>query len=595
MSNFTVFQSSISALLANNQALSVAANNIANVNTEGYSRQRIVMTAENPQVVGGLELGRGVTVATVERVFDAFVDLRLASAAQDAGKHSVMSQQLKQIDTIFNELGVNGIGSFMDEFFNAWQEVSNDPSSTTARQDLLNKSNTMTEQFNSVASLLEQERDLIDAAVETTVTKINDYATEIANLNERIKNDTGQSLTLRDERMQKVRELSGLVDTVYFETSQGEFNVTIAQGMPLVTNVTASTLSVQADVSNDNHYEINLIVGNGAATDITDRVNGGELQGLLDIRDTSLPSYQDRLNELAYELATEVNALHSSGYTLNGTTSVNFFTDVTTAAASTTLLTDLRNTAGTHLDVSSGNTITVAGSVGGTAFSANWAVSSTSTLGDIVTFIQNTLRGVADADLTETAVLQADGSIRVTSDATHAITNLTATIAGNTTFNTAFTWPVNIAAGGGTGDSTDLRGEIGNAAASIALHASVDGVPRNIAAASSSGSLPGGNAVALTIAALRTGSISFLSGDTTFSAFYGDLVGLVGSDTATNVNQSKFSDDVFTQARNQRDNVSGVSVEEEQLNLIRYQSAFEAASKLISVADRILEQLVNIV
>ncbi|EKD42164.1 MAG: hypothetical protein ACD_73C00294G0002 [uncultured bacterium] len=205
--------------------------------------------------------------------------------------------------------------------------------------------------------------------------------------------------------------------------------------------------------------------------------------------------------------------------------------------------------------------------------------------------LQTKIRAAGDG--TETVTVQADGSLRVTAGAT-AISGLTMSITGKATFNTAFTFPTPIAIAG-TGDSDTLTaGASSHAASLISLDSAVDGTPDSIAASDSSADLPGGNAIAISLAGLQSDLLSFSSGTTTFAGFYGDLLANIGSDSRSAQNKSEFAQSVFQQAELQRERISGVSLEEEQLNLIKYQTAFQAASRLVSVAADILKTLVEL-
>jgi len=590
--NFTVFQSAISALAANSQALSVTSNNIANVNTPGYSREEVVLATRPAQVIGGLELGLGVSVEKTQSVVDAFSELGLANATSAEAQTDKQSTNLQQVESVFNELGTNGLSSYINDFFNASQEVASDPSSVTARNDLLNKASIAVDRFHTLSNSLQNSQSLIDGDISDQVKQINSLASQIVDLNDQIQNAGGDALSLRDARTEKVQELSGLVDTKSVETSDGVFQVYIASGLQLVTGSSQATLSTQPDVSNNNHLKILFAVGSGASTDVTSHIQGGALKGLLTVRDQNIPAYQNNLNELAYELTTQVNAIHSSGYDLNGNTGNDFFKNLTNIASSTDLVTNLRTSSGTRLDVHSGDVINISGTLGA-GFSTTLTVGDGTTLANVASSIQTALRSAAGSSGDEVAAVQADGSIKVTSG-TNAITGLTVSIAGNDTFNTAFTFPGAIVAHHGIGSSTGVDVPNPDAASQIDLDDAVKDTPSAIAAAGSAGEVPGGNTAALALANLQTSNVSFSTGSSTISSFYGDLLAKIGSDSQNATNSAQFASDLLTQAQVQRESISGVSLEEEQLNLLKYQSAFQAAAKLVSIADDVFKSLVNL-
>lgn len=590
-SNFTVFESAISALAANSQALSVASHNIANVNTPGYSRQQIILGSRDAQVIGGIELGLGVNTIKVRQIYDKYAEIRLAEATGVHAEADTRAQQLLQIEKVFNEVGHDGLSKFMNEFFNAMNEVANDPTSLTARTNLLNRAKIVTDRFHSLYANLDQTRTLIDGDITTQVGEINTLAGEIVELNEKIQNAGGDALTLRDERTRKVKELSQYIDAKSIETSEGVFQVYVGGGLQLLTGQSQSKLSVQADTANGNHLDVMFAVGSGTPTDISARIQGGSLYALLGVRDTNVVSYQGQLNEFAYELTTQINTLHTAGYNLNGSTGIEFFDTLTQSAAGTDLATKLRKTDGTRLDIKSGDTVTIGGDLGG-AFTSNFTVSATTTLSDIASTMQTVLR--ARGNGTEVVSVQANGSLRVTSGA-GAITGLTLSIVGKSTFNTAYTFTTPIAGGGATGDSAALGVAKSGAASLIVLDSAVLDNPKAVSASDSAANIPGGNAAMLQIAALSGANISFTSGSSTFSSFFGSLLSNIGSDSKSSDNVAQFTKDLRQQAEIQREQISGVSIDEEQLNLIKYQAAFQAATRLVGLADDILKQLVNLV
>ncbi len=591
MGNFTVFATAITALRSNTTALSVVSNNIANINTPGYSRQTVSLTANQTQTFGGEQIGRGVNVTDIARSYSNFADLRVRSAVQSQGFQNAVFRNVRQIESVFNELDSGGLAEAMTHFFDGFDEIANDPQSINARQNVLNQARTMVNSFHSLSQHLVDDRELIDGDVQDIVTKINTLSSEIHDLTIRINAALGEPNSLKDQRIQKVKELAQYIDVNCVETSDNDFQVYVAQGILLVSGIQQSTLSTQVDDTNSGLRNVLLSVGAGTGTDITSRINGGELQGLINVRDDIIPEYQERLDHLAYKLATEVNKLHAVGYDLDGDTSNDFFTDLSVSATGTDLATELRRTDGTTLGIEAGDTISIGGNVGATALAATISVTSSTTLADIASSLQVALR--AAGNNTETVTVLSDGSLRVTSGAA-AITSLALSISGNTTFNTAYTFSTPIAGGGGTGDSADVSVEGDESAASIALSSDVDGSPRNIAAASTSGTVPGGNANALLLAALKAGNVTFRTGSDTLQKYYGNLLAQIGADSAGYQSQSDFADSVVRQAEVERERISGVAIEEEQLDLVKYQAAFQAASRLVGVAADLLQSLIQI-
>lgn len=592
--NFTVFESAVSALAANNQALSITANNIANVNTPGYSRQQIVLASRAPQTAGSVELGLGVDLKSILRTVDRFAELRLQESETNKAEYDALVTNIQQIETAFNEVGRDGLSKSITDFFNAFHDVANDPDSTSARDTVVNQGNILIDRFASLTRSLADARRLIDGDVQNKVDRINALATEINQLNLQIStSDAASSLTLRDQRQIKVREISSMVNVTSVETSDGIFQLYIGQGFQLVNGERSATLGTMANTDNDGHLDITLRVGNGAPANITNRLVGGSLKGSVDARDTYISGYQDTMDQLAYSIATELNNVHAAGYDLDGNTLVEFFDESsfnTEAATGTDLATGLHDADGDHLRIAVGDVITFSGTVTG-AIGGSLTVTGTTTVNDIATALQTAIQAAGAG--TETVTVRPDGSLRVTAGAT-AITNLQLSITGKANFNAAFDYASPIASAG-TGDSSALTETVTDGASRLlVLSAAVTTNVRSIAASSTAAGLPGDNTNALAMANLQTQNIGFPGGDTPFINYYSGLLSQIGNDSSTFQSRFDFADAVYRQSEVQREKISGVSLEEEQLNIIRYQSAFQAAGRLVDLAKQVLDILVNI-
>lgn len=464
--NLTIFNSAVTALGASSLGISVAANNIANVNTPGYSRQRAILGSLQPQVTGGIEVGRGVQVLSVERIFDLFSQNNLIKATGAQARNDASAEQLARVEDIFNETGGSGLSSFMSDFFNAWHDVANDPDSISARKSLLGKANILATRFQELSQNLKNTRLSIDTSIRDSVTSINSLATSIANINDKIATSGGDTLVLKDQRNELVRQLAEITDVTTVDSTDGTFQVYIGQGLPLVTGVTHATLSTQADAGNSGLLDVMFSSGVSQPVEITSRFTSGKMKGLLDVRDTTIPSYQSTLDELAYEFHGAINTIHSAGYNLNGATGVDFFTAL--------------------------------------------------------------------------------------------------------------------------GSSTD-------AAANLTLDAAVLGNPNALAASGTLADIPGGNSVALSLAQLQNGTVTFSSGTTSIGSFYSDMLATIGNDVRTANISADFANNILVQSANLRERISGVSIEEEQLSLLRQQASFQAAARLVSVAGELLNEIVNLI
>ncbi|MBX7147967.1 flagellar hook-associated protein FlgK [bacterium] len=591
-SNFTVFQSAVTALTANSQALSVTSQNISNINTPGYSRQTVSFETRQPQTIGTIELGLGVQIGSILRSVDSFAELRLQEANSDNGYQKSVSENLQALEAIFNEINTAGLSQFMSDFFNAFHEVSSDPESIASRLGVLGKADVLSQHFHTLSEGLDNAKEFIDTSINDSVAAINDLLRQISDLSVSINSTNDEAgLVLKDQRGQKLQELAHYLDISSIETSDGTFQVYTANGIQMVNGSTYATVATAVNIDNENQLDVTIAIGNNSTpVDLTNKISNGYLSGLISVRDDSILSYQRQIDELAFELSRQVNLIHQGGYALDGTTNLDFFDDVLTNYADTNeKLTQLRNSSGDRLDIGIGDTISIGGTVGVTAISGTLNVDKFTTLGDLASYVQTRLRAAGDG--TETAVIQSDGSILVTAGAS-AITGLTFSISGNSAFNSVFTYPTPIAIAG-TGDSGGLVTATG-VAESIGVSSDVEGAPAKLAAAGSSSELPGGNSNALDLVALQSSNIDLSTGSTNFTSFYGNLLAQIGSETSSAKHSLEFTDGVLQQAQLDRERTSGVSLEEEQINLVKFQAAFQAASQLINVASKLLEILSNL-
>lgn len=304
-----------SAITTHQKAITITGNNIANVNTPGYSRQRV--NIESAGHLGGhaTQMSSGVSwKRKIQRIYDPFLGGQVNKENQALGRWEAEKNALEKMDIIFNEASGYGLNQAMSEFWNAWQGLANNPSGYVERVELAAKSETMVETFNSMSSDLEQIQKDMDNNIKGTVGEINNIAEQIADLNKRIQNSEvgGYSANeLRDQRDLLLNGLSSMIDINSFEGSNGNLTVLTAGGKPLVESASYYEL---AATNNGVHYDIEWIDSDGNHTDITEDISGGKLRGFVKTRDVTVTGYLDRFNELATTIISEVNTLHQNGY-----------------------------------------------------------------------------------------------------------------------------------------------------------------------------------------------------------------------------------------------------------------------------------------
>ena len=314
------------ALLTQQQAISVTSHNIANVNTPGYSRQRLKMTTNTPADSAVGPMGSGVSGETIERIYDRYLSAQLINESQALGRWDTQKGAVEMVEVIFNEVDGSGLSQAMSKFWDAWQSLANNPDGTTERQILITASQVLAATFNQLNSDLSQNQQNLDLAIQGTVTDINRLSQQIADLNEKIISSEAGSFSANDYRDQRellLRELSELIDINTFEDATGAVSVLVANGRPLVSSGQFWQLSTETSVAG--FQDIVWVDDTGNAPNITADISGGRLKGYLDVRDGVIDGYINRLDTLAQTLMTDVNTLHQNGFDLDGLGGEVFF------------------------------------------------------------------------------------------------------------------------------------------------------------------------------------------------------------------------------------------------------------------------------
>jgi flagellar hook-associated protein 1 FlgK len=302
----------LSALTASQLALDTAAHNTANTNTEGYSRQRVNLVESPPFSYpafnrSGLpgQLGTGVSVATIERVRDAFLDLQIRSQFALQGQWQTRSDELAKVESAFPEPNGSGIGTALNAFWNAWQDLASDPTSPAARSALVGQAGTLTQQFSSAASQIGALIDGVDYQVGQQVAQVNTLAAQVAALNAQIQRVTvtgDHPNDLSDQRDLLLDQLSRIAPITTVANADGTVTVLVG-GTDLVEHDKARAMTTTPDVNG--HAVPTWSSGGNVA------LGPSQLASLVSVRDTTLAGYLGQLNLLAKGVADSVNALQN--------------------------------------------------------------------------------------------------------------------------------------------------------------------------------------------------------------------------------------------------------------------------------------------
>ena len=317
----------VSGLLASQRALSTASNNIANVNTEGYSRQRVELVPNPPQASGFGFIGSGVTISGIERIYDESLTLQVRNSTSGYNQLNEFHTLASQVDNLLADSNA-GLMQSLQSFFNAVHDVANDPSSTPARQVLLSEAATLEDRFGYLDQRLNDIRNGINTQIKNTVTDINALTSAIADMNRQISNalttGAGKPNDLLDRRDVLIGKLAEKLSVTTVTQQDGTVNVFTGSGQALVAGLDARSLTPIQNVYDPEKMDIGYVLGSNTLN-ITDQLTGGSLGGMLDFRSRILDSAQNALGHLAVGLTETLNAQHRAGMDLNGNLGGDFF------------------------------------------------------------------------------------------------------------------------------------------------------------------------------------------------------------------------------------------------------------------------------
>ncbi len=320
----SAFHTSASGLRVSQNGLAVVGNNIANADTEGYSRQRAEISAYDPVSLGPNTgyMGRGAFVERISRAEDRFLELQVLRDRTTRGYFGGRETILASVERLYTENAEPAMGAAFDQFFNAASEVTQDATSQAARNAFVRAAEDVATSFQTMDRDLRTLQRGIDDTLQDRLREVNAIAARIADANARIVSGEageGHANDFRDLRDQAIRELSELVDVNVLPQKDGTYTVEIANGFNIVQGDRHSTLEgTPAGPGPQGLINIELVGINGGRTDIHAQLRRGEIGGLLDVRDNVLADDLAELDQMAFTFATEVNAVHQQGFGLDG-------------------------------------------------------------------------------------------------------------------------------------------------------------------------------------------------------------------------------------------------------------------------------------
>jgi flagellar hook-associated protein 1 len=551
---FNILNTAQEGLRSQLLAMEVTGHNIANVQTEGYSRQEVSLETTIPRFTEKGRIGTGVRVGGINRAHDDFLQLQILGESDRLGNSSVKKEVYDQIEILLSETSGRSINKSLSNFFSGIQDVASNPSSPAERSTLVAEGQELVSTFNNLGESLFQIQQNLNSAVSVDVGKINSLTKEIAQLNEVIHANEPTTFTAndyRDQRDLKVKKLNEIIDLNYIDESDGQISLTRTDGTPLVLRSTAFTLTTSTNGNNKSFHDVIVQDPEGNRINITSTITGGRLKGFLEMRDTIVEEVKSKLDRLAAAFVKEFNEIHQQGFGIDGSTGNNFFT-----ALKTTVLTNINNTGSAKLIATNGNP------------------SNTS--------IDNY-------------------EITITNTNSFTLKNLTTgsssgtfTFKQGSTFNLANGFAVEISGRPAVGDKFKLSASQ-SAARNMSIESSILSNTNKVSAGLTS-RRDGGNA--LNLIKLQSQLVfdsvtldSAGSGTFTFDEFYNSLVSTLGVQASASQSNLKQQEGIVRQLNIRRESVAGVSIDEEMINMIKFQQAYNAAARLISIVDEMMENI----
>jgi flagellar hook-associated protein 1 FlgK len=546
MGLFSTLNVGTRGLTAAQLGMDVAGQNISNADVEGYSRKRLNMTADyryDPQFG---QMGFGVEVINIQRVRDIYIDQQIRRQNEYVGYFNELDYTLERIENLFTEPSDTGLLNYIDQFFDSWQNLVNNPADISARTMVKTNAEILVDVFHNMSTELGDLRQSRNDDIRNKIERVNAIVKEMFEINKEIGTVEARGQNANDSRDRRdllLKELSNIIDVDVVENDIGQITVT-SQGNILLSPVNyqemETTTSSRRLADGTTVTDIGIRFKNSSRNYMP---MSGELRGLFDARDKVIPEYEDSLDTLAVRLIETVNEVHYRGFNLFGYSGINFFDPQVTGAS------DIQVSASILSDVQY-----IAAAAGGGSQSASDPFGSID-FGDPATDLSN--RNIIN------------GTVVVTAGGTELVEN------------------------------TDYVIDYTNGTIQT-LHNTYDGVPITVDYEYSTGSYqgPGDNTNAVAIAQLRqqlTMDPDPLGNSTaTYSEYYSSMIGRLGlnrQEAESNLETREF---LVQQYESHQDSIAGVSLDEEMADLVKYQHTYQAAARLISTVSDMLDILMNI-
>lgn len=572
-------------------ALNVTSHNIANANTEGYSRQNLEIEANIPINTAPGAIGTGARGTEVIRAYDEFVNEQVNLKTSQYYFWQSQSEALGEIETMFNESEENGLNELMGKFWDAWSDLSNNPEGTAEREALIGASENLVQFIGDIDGNLRDYQSYLDTQIQGSAEVVNSITKQIANLNVQITSSEVDGAInandLRDLRDNLINKLSEYMDISYYEEeSSGQVMVYVLGGTPLVLGGNSYQIEAERNVATG-FADLIWTGSSGNTVNITNKLEGGKIAGWVNVRDNKIGSYIDSMNTLVQELAWQVNSLHAEGV---GLVPMNSMVGTVELSLSDDLETNFMFSDGYESDGQFD--IVVYDSSGNVAHT--YAINpdaGDNTVGDWVSEINEQAQiPVTNGEIAvpELAASVTNGhfQIQASGSYTFAIKPHDGGQSSNALaimgVNTFFSWAEI------TGQPTD------DITQTLSVNSALKNNPDLIAAGyldNTNELAQGSNDVALAIFSLQDEEIAGLG--SSLDSYYSTIVARVGIDVEQANSNEKYNDTLLDQYVQKKESITGVNLDEEMTDILKFQQLYQAAAKIISICDEMLDTLLS--
>ncbi len=636
-----------SALNAAQLGMSTTGHNIANASTAGYSRQSIVQSTAQAQNMGFGYIGQGTIVTNITRAYDALLAKQVNNGISSTNNLTTYGDQMSQIDTILSDASA-GLTPVMQDFFSSLKSLSANASDTPSRQALLSDTQSLINRFASTNDTLNQLRDGVNSQLTSSAGLVNSYATQISKLNDLIEkavNSNGSTPNdLMDQRDKLISDLSAEVKTTVVDQGNGSYNVFIGTGLPLVVGGQTYALSAIPSPTDASQIELAYQGSSGSMILSADNLTGGNIGGVLQFRTESLDSIQNQIGQIATVLAYSLNDQMKQGVDSSGnlggnlinisapvvnTSSLNHGNGVVTASISSAsaltssdyqLKYDGSNYTITRL--SDKQVVSTSSSLPQTVDGVKFDLSSGTMQSGDSYLIEPTRNAASSLSLaiTDVSKLALAGALNTAKNSANTGSATISAATTNSSYSSnALSSALNITYDNSTGTfsgfpaaqavtvtvgSTSTTYPAGTAVpytsgASISVGGfsfSISGTPSNgdqFSITPNDGTTTSDNRNALLLVGLQTQK-TMNNGSASFTSALGQVVTAVGNKTRELQVSATAEQAALTQTQTSMESVSGVNLDEEATNLLRYQQAYQAAGKMMQIANQMFDTILSI-